>query len=452
MSNRLNPYKSLYALFLTALLAFSCVSGEKEAPDLPEMVEVDLQVGVDDASQPVLTKASDTRALPGEQIHSLVVFIVNSSGTVEKKFEPNLTTNSDAQKGELESWKSGTFTLTKGVKQIYAFANWESLGNNDLNNAIVTAEGEPMPTFPETVAYPAAGFAPASGTYLPMSCTETWTVSSGKKTIKLIRLVSRLKVEVTNATTHSVQLDHLQIAVQQGTTSLFEESPIAESTLTGVSFLPTDETKTLVAMHDGTLDKYESGWIYVFESNTDDKGYKIVFRTTSGNNSGHGSDLHGGERSTINKIIKRNHIWNLALWISGYKLNLKLTGDNPPIGGYPSVTTDAEGASFTLYGGGPFSIAIGELTSNESTNVPTITGWKVSGFTSGSELLVGKTEADKLTIDNVAKTITGRMVGAAKKDASVTFKLEAISNGQTVSIFPITLKFAEIFDQKNTQP
>lgn len=453
MRNRLNPYKSLPLLAcLFLLLAFGCTSSEQggSAPDLPEMVEVDLQIGVSDPSQPVLTKADgDKLALEGEQIHSLVVFIVNSSNIIEKKFLPKAEDLGElAKSGNLTNWTSGTFKLTRGTKTVYAFANWESLENTGLNEAIATEVGKLMPTLPETVVWPKDGFDPATGKYLPMSVSTTWTVSSsGKTTIELIRLVSRLKVEVTNATTHSVELDKLNIGVKQGTMSLFKGSSIAESTLTGVSFLPTDEKITLVAMNDGTLDKYKSDWIYVFESNTDDEGYKIDFATTSGKDSGHDSDLHGGERHTINKIINRNHVWNLFLWISGYQLKLTLTGENPPIGGYPEVTTSLAGTEFTVYGGGPFSIAIGELTSNESTKVPTITEWKVSGFTSGGEeLLIGETVTDKLAIDNTAKTITGRMVGAAKEGASVTFKLEAISHGQTVSIFPITLTFAEIFE------
>lgn len=453
MKTRLNQYKCLPALAcLLAFLAFGCVSGERGAngdPDLPEMVEVDLQVGVSDASKSLQTKASDDKALDGEQINSLVVFIVDASGKVEKKFQPNLAENEQAKKGELTNWSSSSFEITSGVKRIYAFANWKSLNDETLSKAIGTAEGQPMPMLPETVSYPTDGFDPQTGKYLPMSYFTTWTVSSGKKTIELVRLVSRLQVKVTNATNHSIELDKLKIGVHNEATTLFENSSITSNTLAALSFLPVSESrkKTLEAMTDGKTTEYLSDWVYVFESDTQG-GYEIDFETTSGDNSGHDSNLHGGRRSTVNKNIPRNHVWNLFLWISGYQLKLKLTGDNPPIGGYPEVTTNQEGASFTLNGGGPFTITIGELTSNENTLVPDITEWKISGFTSGSDLLVGDTEEDKLTIDSKAKTITGRMAGAATKDASVTFKLEAISNGQTVSIFPITLKFADIFESQ----
>lgn len=459
MRNRLNPYKSLPLLAcLFLLLAFGCTGSEQGGngdPDLPEMVEVDLQVGVSDVSRSLQTKASndDLKPLDGELIHSLVVFIVNESNIIEKKFLPE-DLDESAEKGNLTNWSSGTFTLTSGTKQIYAFANWESL-ENALSTVIATAEGQSMPTLPETVAYPTAGFDPANRKYLPMSVSTTWTVSSsGKKSIELVRLVSRLQVKVTNATTHNVQLDKLDIGVkQQGTMSLFEGRSIEVSTsLAALSFLLTTDTKILKAMTDGNPTEYESGWVYVFESNTGNEGYLIDFETTStGEGMNHGQNFHRGKRHTLNKEIPRNHVWNLSLWISGYQLKLTLTGENPPIGGYPEVTTSPEGTEFTVYGGGPFTIKIGDLTSNESTKVPEITEWRIlNDFSGSSDLLVGDTNVEKLKV--TGKTITGRMVGAAKKDAaSVTFKLEAISKGQTVSIFPITLKFADIFDQTQSQ-
>lgn len=452
MKTRLNPYKSLPVLAcLLACLTFGCASGERGAngdPDLPNLVETELHIGISDASGALQTKASDANALEGEQINSLVVFIVDASGKVEKKFQPDLTGDEQAKVGNLTNWSSGSFEITGGVKQIYAFANWESLNNETLNKAIATAEGQEMPDLlSQTVSYPTNGFDPQTGKYLPMSYSTTWTVSSGKKTIELVRLVSRLQVKVTNATNHSVRLDKLNIGVHNGTTTLFEKSSITSNTLAARNFLPVPESgqETLGAMTGGKTTEYLSGWVYVFESDTQESGYEIKFETTSSGNS-HNPNLHGGTRHTVNKKIPRNHIWNLSLWISGYQLKLKLAGKNPPIGGYPEVTTDQEGtALFTLYGGGPFTITIDELTSNENTKVPDITEWKISGFTSGSDLLVGDKDADKLTIDNEVKTITGRMVGAATEGTSVTFKLEAISNGQTVSIFPITLKFEDIF-------
>ena len=67
MKSRLKQYKSLPLLAgLFALLAFGCVSGERGGngePDLPDMVEVDLSVGISNISQSLQTKADAPAAL-----------------------------------------------------------------------------------------------------------------------------------------------------------------------------------------------------------------------------------------------------------------------------------------------------------------------------------------------------------------------------------------------------
>lgn len=453
MKGRLNPYRNLSAVVcLLAFLAFGCVSGEKGGSgdlDLPEIVEVDLQVGIADVAPSLQTKADegeevereDKNALPGEQIHSLVVLIVNNSTQkIEKKFLPDLTNDEKAKEGELTSWSSEEFRLPKGTKRIYAFANWESL-NNEMLNAVIAAEvGDEMPKLPEEVSWPEGGFHPKEGIYLPMSYVETWEVSSSvKKRIELTRLVSRLQVEVTNATNHELQLDGLTLGSFNNRTLLLGGSIKDWSGKSDVDFLPAK--KTLQPMGD-KLDKYTSEWMYVFESSMQD-GFKLDFETTSQGNVYHDPEMHSGTRSTKNTEVKRNHIWNLNLWVCGYTLTLKLEGENPPIGGYPVMTwEEMKGLSGTLYGGGPFTIEIGELQSlNEGTPVPENIQWSIeSESVENSELLI-----DKLELTDT--TIKGRMAGHPVDGKTVlTFKLQATSNGRMISVFPVTLKFSEIFD------
>ena len=453
MKGRLNPYRNLSAVVcLLAFLAFGCVSGEKGGSgdlDLPEIVEVDLQVGIADVAPSLQTKADegeevereDKNALPGEQIHSLVVLIVNNSTQkIEKKFLPDLTNDEKAKEGELTSWSSEEFRLPKGTKRIYALANWESLKNETLKAAIEAKEGDEMPKLPEDVSWPEGGFHPKERIYLPMSYVETWEVSSSvKKRIELTRLVSRLQVEVTNATNHELQLDGLTLGSFNNRTLLLGGSIKDWSGKSDVDFLPAK--KTLQPMGD-KLDKYTSEWMYVFESSMQD-GFKLDFETTSQGNVYHDPEMHSGTRSTKNTEVKRNHIWNLNLWVCGYTLTLKLEGENPPIGGYPVMTwEEMKGVSGTLYGGGPFTIEIGELQSlNEGTPVPENIQWSIeSESVENSELLI-----DKLELTDT--TIKGRMAGHPVDGKTVlTFKLQATSNSRMISVFPVTLKFAEIFD------
>lgn len=453
MKGRLNPYMNLSAVvYLFVFFAFSCVSGEKGVGgdlDLPEMVEVDLQVGIADVASSLQTKADegeevekkDENALAGEQINSLVVLIVdNSTQKIEKKFQPDLTDDEKAKKGELTSWVSETFTLTKGTKRIYTFANWESLNNETLNTAIAAKEGGEMPMLPEEVSWPEGGFDPTNNKFLPMSFSEIWEVSSVKKIIRLIRLVSRLQVKVTNATNHDLRLDKLALGTFNKSTYLFDHPIVDLDKNEVVTFLP-NETEMLGAMKDGEkLKEYTSGWMYVFESGMK-TGFQLDFQTTStGTDMYHDADMHGGKRFTENREVKRNHIWNLNLWVCGYKLTLELKGENPPIGGYPVLTSDMEGLTGTLYGGGPFIIEIGMLESLESqTPVPEDIQWTIENV--DKSVLIGDLELN-------GTTIKGCMLGYPVEGKELTFRLKATGNGRTISVFPVTLKFEDIFELK----
>lgn len=452
MKGRLNPYRNLSAVVcLLAFLAFGCVSGEKGGfgdLDLPEMVEVDLQVGIADVAPSLQTKADggeevereDKNALRGEQIHSLVVLIVNNSTQkIEKKFLPDLTNDEMAKEGELTSWSSEEFRLPKGTKRIYALANWESLKNETLKAAIEAKEGDEMPKLPEDVSWPEGGFNPGNGVYLPMSYAETWEVSSSvKKRIELTRLVSRLQVKVANATSHELQLDGLTFGSFNNRTLLFGGAIKDWYEKGDVSFLPA-ETKTLQPMGNKP-EEYTSDWMYVFET-AQAKGFRLDFKTTSEGEIFHDTKMHSGIRYTKNTEVERNHIWSLNLWVCGYSLTLTLEGENPPIGGYPVLTSEKmDGLSSTLYGGGPFTIEIGELQSlNEGTPVPDNIKWSIESV-ENSELLIDKLEL-------TGTTIKGRMAGHPVDGKTVlTFKLQATSNGRMISVFPVTLIFAEIFD------
>lgn len=454
MKGRLNPYRNLSAVVcLLAFLAFGCVSGEKGGSgdlDLPEMVEVDLQVGIADVAPSLQTKADegeevekkDENALPGEQINSLAVLIVNNSTQkIEKKFLPDLTNDEKALKGELTSWSSEEFRLPKGTKRIYAFANWESLKNETLKAAIEAKEGDEMPKLPEDVSWPEGGFNPGNGVYLPMSYAETWEVSSSvKKRIELTRLVSRLQVKVANATSHKLQLDGLTFGSFNNRTLLFGGAIKDWYEKGDVSFLPA-ETKTLQPMGNKP-EEYTSDWMYVFET-AQAKGFRLDFNTTSEGEIFHDAKMHSGIRYTKNTEVERNHIWSLNLWVCGYTLTLTLKGENPPIGGYPVLTSEVmEGLNGTLYGGGPFTLEIGMLKSPENQlTVPNDIQWSIIDV-ENSDLLIDK------QLELAGKTIKGCMVGYADNGKILGFKLKATSNGQTISVFPVTLKFEEIFNKQ----
>lgn len=452
--NWLNRYKGLPALacLLLLLVASGCAGGEGDTDGVPCPVAVDLQVGISDASKAPLTKAAATDALPGEQIHSLVVFVVNASGTVEKKFRPDLSGDEKAQEGELTGWSTGMFSLTDGTKQVYAFANWESLADGTLDNAIETPEGSPMPELPETVAWTNRSFDPGNGKYLPMSYSGTWTVSAGKKRIELVRLAGRLKVSVENETGHAITVNSLQVGPFNNSSYLFGRTDGILPTPTGGGWSITGifENAALAGSSSGNagedaVNALESDWIYVNESE-DPEGFEVALNTTStGEGVTHGEGFHSGtKRTSFVKRIPRNHVWNLRLVFASFQLTLGIEGENPPIGGYPDVTTSRDGLTnleCTIRGGGPFKLTVKGLKSLETQAEYEVGGleWSIARTDDADGLLVGGLAMD-------GTTITGRMVGAATATQAASFVLEVQNPETRRSLsFTVTLRFADIF-------
>lgn len=451
MKSRLKQYKSLPLLAgLFALLAFGCVSGERGGngePDLPDMVEASLSVGISNISGSLQTKADAPAALPGEQIHSLVVFIVNTDGLVEKKFQPDLKNDSKAQNGELTSWKSGSFEITGGAKRIYAFANWEFLGDARLNAVVATTEGTAMPTLPLTVSCE-SGVNDISATkrFLPMSVQEEWIPTEGVKPIYLVRLVSRLKVKMRNRTSHPITVTGLTLGPFNTEGALFKEDKFLE--MSNAGYLITDLFKDEeLAATDGSI---ESDWYYVNESEAT-KGFEVNLETSSDKHPA--NNPHQGKKFTALRQIPRNHVWNLNIEFTSYQLTLlSVSNENPPIGGYPESSVTSDGITdlvCTVYGGGPFTITIQELVSQENNegDISERVDWSIGNVNKGDLLAEAPNSVTKNTVGKWQIT-GGRMVGAATEEQSATFELVAKKDGAVLATFQIQLKFADIFSQK----
>lgn len=451
MKSRLKQYKSLPLLAgLFALLAFGCVSGERGGngePDLPDMVEASLSVGISNISGSLQTKADAPAALPGEQIHSLVVFIVNTDGLVEKKFQPDLKNDSKAQNGELTSWKSGSFEITGGAKRIYAFANWEFLGDARLNAVVATTEGTAMPTLPLTVSCE-SGVNDISATkrFLPMSVQEEWIPTEGVKPIYLVRLVSRLKVKMRNRTSHPITVTGLTLGPFNMEGALFKEDKFLE--MSNAGYLITDLFKDEeLAATDGSI---ESDWYYVNESEAT-KGFEVNLETSSDKHPA--NNPHQGTKFTALRQIPRNHVWNLNIEFTSYQLTLlSVSNENPPIGGYPESSVTSDGITdlvCTVYGGGPFTITIQELVSQENNegDISERVDWSIGNVNKGDLLAEAPNSVTKNTVGKWQIT-GGRMVGAATEEQSATFELVAKKDGAVLATFQIQLKFADIFSQK----
>ena len=277
-----------------------------------------------------------------------------------------------------------------------------------------------------------------------MSVQEEWIPASGTKSIRLVRLVSRMKVKVTNETVHDITVKSLKIGAFNTACNLFGGTILP--TTNGWNIEKVFENEVTLSgsknsspgSDDVTLT--ESAWYYVNESDAAD-GFKVELVTESQYHTDNGTTGHGGTKYTSRHLISRNHVWNL-------ELTLSVQGENPPIGGYPDIMT-GETANLTceVLGGGPFTITVGKLTStdNAGEDLSNIK-WEIGNIRNSNGLLV---ETPVVSVESGTTKITGRIVGAIENEKNgASFDLIAKKSDGTVLVtFLVQLRFKDIFSK-----
>ena len=177
--------------------------GEEERPGQVEELEaVTIRIG---AAETAETKAmhGDENAVEGEFIHTLHLFIVDESSTIEKHIvvTPESTDLDDTQKEQAESGNLPQYTTTvdlmPGKKTMYAFANMKNAMTATDNQNMETYlsglhEGEEWKDIQSTVIQnPAEKVDIASAKYIPMSVRQEvdLTTDGQRVTLSLVRMV-----------------------------------------------------------------------------------------------------------------------------------------------------------------------------------------------------------------------------------------------------------------------
>lgn len=316
---------------LLLLLAGLAACSQEEGGALPEegQATLSLQVGAAGSS---LTKAvhGDEYAVEGEFMHALTVFVCRTStGAIVKKFAAD---NLD----DAANWTSGTFTLDAGNYSAYAFANCGEL--TAMNAVLALTEGETLPETVRnntlTIADPAsvAGSLTEGSIHIPMSGkTEQTTVTASTKSIAidLVRLTGKTTIDLTNEEDNALTVQSVTIANFKGSnTPLF-----AATVQAGMDYPILSESKELAS--NATLPLFNG---YINETAAaDNKGFKITVVTKEGN-----EEAVTREGYTNAKVVKRNQILPIHLFLSKYTLAIKVTSTVAPIGGYP-VSRDYNG-------------------------------------------------------------------------------------------------------------
>lgn len=187
-----------FLTLLCALALAACTQDDDAVGGAP--VEVRLAVTADhEETLPVRQTTGEEAGDEHEYMHELCVFIVDETGTIEHRLHPDLSGDTDAQKGNLQQWTSYPILLTPGEKTLYAFANWQTAADEDWIALVNQTEGarfdvEKLNSI--VLDDPAAKLNFDEGRFIPMaaSTTATVTASTRELSIGLDRLVSKLRL------------------------------------------------------------------------------------------------------------------------------------------------------------------------------------------------------------------------------------------------------------------
>ena len=427
----------IYSIFLCILLGmsgFACsVEIEGDGPDMPDqpgeedtrLRSITLHIG---ASETLTTRAygGDPNAREGEFMNTLRIFIVDSNNYIEKIISASDSVSfqnarNAAGAGCVTDYTT-TVDLTLGEKTIYAFANMEAVRRVDgeiLDNELKALdEGSVWPE--DMSAYiinnPAKDI-DLKNNFIPMSVRQEvdLTVDGQRVSVALVRLVARLDV--------SIHSDQGNVTVTQLSVNDFADKVSLFEPTNGVA--PDDVTNTVYtfSLPEGGLkvannETVSLDPVYVNETWDETNPFEVSLTLANG------VTMNG---ETISKDLERNHILPLRLGLSDRDLNLTITAQVAPIGGYP-VQVYTGGPSLTdnysvaLPEGCTFSIT-GEFLSTGDVHNP-ITAWLWG---------IGETATDPITLSNAVVTLERNSVEENDTEKSILGHLTALP-GQEVTL------------------
>ncbi len=205
-----------------AALLSSCYTDEYDGcpTDGQQPVAVRLNISAGEPGDLNATRAEGDE-IDGEQnefMHTLYIYIVDSSGRLVKKFENPLEGSALASTGDVKSWQTRKFTLEPGTYTVFAFANIDEyqgwvdnedtkLSGYEFIHDEFKEEGGLRVTFYDfRLVDPASKINFNNGMFIPMSAkeeiniTENYDLNSVNTIdIGLDRLVTKVKMTINDA-------------------------------------------------------------------------------------------------------------------------------------------------------------------------------------------------------------------------------------------------------------
>ena len=280
--------------------------------------------------------ADDDNAYEHEFMNELCVFVVDASGTIEKKFLYSRTTKEgeftgDPMGGNAYEWRSDDFELPTGTKAIYAFANWSGVQNEDWNAIIDKKEGGQLSDTnlsDISISNPAGNIDFTNDKYIPMSVKYgpfDFQVSQTAR-VELIRLVGRVDGTIMNNRASDITVSSVTMGpFAENVPLMYTEGSYAEGT--NNNFTYTFETPLEIKSGD------EGEFRFYVNETSNENPFNIKVNLDDN------TTMTGKLKSTT--TIPRNNFLPLSLNISDNDFELYVMAYINPIGGYP-ISLDAD--------------------------------------------------------------------------------------------------------------
>ncbi len=351
--NSINNIMTKWARFVLPAFCLSALTGclsdaDELTPDPSAPVSLQIRLVAEQEGDLNDTRATEA-GTDGEYMSDEICVLIVNCGTqaVTKKFLPTdeLQHDAAAQAGNLREWSSEAFTLRPGDYDVYAFANWSTAENTQLNSFVGVGVNVSLPELENNTGIdirnivlddPASKLdfdnaSISSRRFIPMSgYVEKVHVTAATRSIDvgLDRLVSKVRVQVDlsafeDAGVRPRQLTFSNVADRIG---LFREQDAVQD-------IQRDKTYT-VDLSDlqpvsGMSNVYLVPDFYVNATEgAGDQPFTVTLTT----------DQFGGtvyEASTQRTDMERNAILPINLTFNDYVPQLDMQAWLAPIGSFP---------------------------------------------------------------------------------------------------------------------
>ena len=416
-------------LVLTAVMA-SCAEDADEGDRHGSTATLQMQVSTRAEGDQAGTEGTPSGG-ENENIHSLCVLLVNSSGNVAWRYIKN---NLSDDASETEFLSEPINDLPLGTYDVYAFANFDYYTSGEGAAGLWTTleglkegSGFNKSILSFVVDDPASQINFDSGNFIPMTGKNNVTVTSNTSVIsvQLDRLVSKVQITVSGESAKDVT--ELTFSGWADKVTLF-----SDGTLSGnVSY------EKSITVGDKTVDENGTVIVSPFYVNETPSGHTFNVRVTT-NESTAGNPESIYTATTEQSGLPRNHIYPLAITINNWGLNITARCWLSPIGALPQeVRADFETGTYNINipEGAQFEFTLGGLEGKDnSTATWSINPDNISGiaFENYNEGLI---------------TVKGHVTASAGKTFSLGVTASFTENGLDYQrTYTVKLKTVDIFD------